>query len=176
MNTTIETQNTAQPNSTEQTWSHKELWHKRGKSFNVEVSCHETPLSPISPELGIYRWCVYAYIYPAHPHFLTFDGTDYFFQDACAILPLHGGVIGNASYLRYHYTQDGKTSCIQVGADYNHLHDERFTRMSPNEANEVFFDAELLFQWLTDKESEAGSVSTVTESDSATRASSENPP
>lgn len=141
-------------NSTEQEWSHKELWSQRGKSFTVEVSCHEAPLSTISPELGIYRWCVYAYIFPAHPHFLEFDGTDSFFQDACAILPLHGGVISNASYLRYHYASDSKVTCIQVGSDYNHLHDERFSRLSSNKADEVFDDASILFSWLTKRESD----------------------
>lgn len=136
--------------ATNHAWRRKELWSRRGDQFCVEVSRHFEPISTISPELGEHRWCVYAYIYPKHPHFQKFDGTDYFFQDACAELPLHGGVIGNASYLRYHYAGGGQTTCIQVGADYNHLHDERFTHMTPEEAGEVFFDAELLFLWLTD--------------------------
>lgn len=136
--------------STNNAWRRKELWSRRGDQFCVEVSRHEAPLSELSPELGEHRWCVYAYIYPKHPHFQKFDGTDYFFQDACAELPLHGGVISSASYLRYHYAGGGQTTCIQVGADYNHLQDEHFTHLTPEEAGEVFRDADRLFDWLTD--------------------------
>lgn len=153
------------------TWSHKDLWSKRGNGFCVEVSHHSVPLSSISPELGEHRWCVYAYIYPDHPHFAKFDGSDSFFQDACQELPLHGGVISNASYLRYHYTTDGKMTCVQVGQDYNHLHDEQFTHLAPAKAAVVLFDGDRLFRWLTEKASFVGRGSK-----SDTASGKQNPP
>lgn len=139
---------TADPNGNgEQVWSHEDIWKRCGDGFCVEISRHSEPLSDISPELGPHRWCVYAYIYPQHPHFARFDKTDSFFHETCAVLPLHGG----ASYLRTHYLGDGAKSCVQVGADYNHLHDEHFTHLTPEQAGEVFKDAENLFRWLTEK-------------------------
>lgn len=136
-------------------WRRKELWSRKTATFCVEVSRHdEEPLSAISPELGPHRWCVYAYLYPAHPRFQKFDGTNSFFQSACSELPLHG-VITGASYLQYHYAGGGQTVCIQVGADYNHLRDERFSHTEPENSGEVFDDAERLFSYL---QSEAESV------------------
>lgn len=142
------------------TWSRKDLWSRRGDGFCVEVSRHSVPLSNISPELGEHRWCVYAYLSPDHPHFAKFDGTGSFFQEACAELPLHGGPISNASYLRYHYDADGKTTCIQVGADYGHLHDGRFSHLTPEQASAVLFDGDRLFRWLTEKADSVGRAST----------------
>lgn len=132
-----------QPNG----WSHKDLWKRFGDNFLVEVSRHAVE-RPEEWE-GKHRWCVYAYIYPGHWHFPAFKGTD-MWQEAASMMPLHGG----PSYLRNHEA-DGKIMSIQVGADYNHLHDERYTHMATaEEAYCVFRDAEELFNWLSPEKKE----------------------
>ena len=55
------------------------------------------------------------------PHFKQFEG-DNLFQDATSDIPLQYG----PSKLEYHKNDLGITS-VQVGADYHHSHDERFT-------------------------------------------------
>jgi hypothetical protein len=88
-------------------------------------------------------WCVYAYIYPNHPHFERIQGDDWR-QESLSALPLHCGV----SYFKRHWTDEGNTS-VQVGCDYNHVDDDRYTRMETKEdAASVFCDAEELFRWL----------------------------
>ena len=89
-------------------WNRKELWRKFGKNFMVEVSRHEEPAtdSGCSDSEGPHRWCVYAYIYPKHPHFATFDGTEAMWQDAAACLPLHGG----PTFCRKHLNAKGEVT------------------------------------------------------------------
>ena len=127
----------------------KELWSMDGKDFMIQVSRHEEPVhfpSGCYDETGPHRWCVYAYIYPKHPHFAAFDGTENMWQDATAGLPLHGGV----TYCRKHVDASGTVTSYQVGADYNHLYDSYFTRCdTPDEASEVFNDARQLHKLLT---------------------------
>lgn len=123
-------------------WDKKTLWIKRGKNFAVEVSRHNGPA--LDPSDGVNRWCVYAYIYPKHPHFAAFSG-DRLFQDATNCMPLHG----DCSYLRYHLNSDGTYASIQVGADYSHFNDGHYTHMNDEkEAASVFADADELFTWL----------------------------
>lgn len=123
-------------------WDRKEEWRKRGKDFLVVVSRHEVK-TPIAFE-GPHRWAVYAYIYPAHAHFAAFKGPD-MWQDATS-LGFHGG----CSLLRYHHDEAGKVLSVQCGADYHHLHDDRFADMAtPDAAYEVFSDADELFETLT---------------------------
>lgn len=135
-----------------QEWRHKDMWSMRGKDFMVQVSRHGEPMpesmrSYCYDEEGEHRWCVYAYIYPKHPHFAKFKG-DQMWQEAATCLPLHAG----PSYLRYHYDEDRKVTSVQVGADYNHLHDTHFTRYETREqAAEVFQDADDLFEMLAAK-------------------------
>jgi hypothetical protein len=128
-------------------WDRKDEWHKRGKDFLVVISRHEvmrTEASIFDFDEGPHRWAVYAYIYPAHPHFAKFSGTD-MWQDA-SNLGFHGG----CSLLRYHHEADGKVTSVQCGGDYNHLHDTRFTNMATAEdARAVFNDADELFERLT---------------------------
>lgn len=128
-------------------WEHKDLWKRYGKDFMVEVSRHQVGVFQEAErwsEEGPHRWCVYAYIYPKHPHFAKFSGPE-MFQDAACSLPLHCG----PSFLRWHYADDGKPTSVQVGCDYNHLHDSQYTRMATKEeAQAVFNDAEKLFDWL----------------------------
>lgn len=121
-------------------WKHKDEWKKRGTDFMVVVSRHEE--SALAGD-GPNRWCVYAYIYPKHPHFKNFDGPR-MWQDAASMMPMHGG----PSLLNYHRSEDAITS-VQVGADYHHHMDDHFTHYAiKGEAYEVFSDADELFQWL----------------------------
>jgi hypothetical protein len=127
-------------------WEHKDEWHSHGKDFLIVVKHHTVVVHESNYYEGPHRWCVYAYIYPKHPHFAKFDGPD-MWQDAAAEMPLHGG----PSLLRWHRGDDGKPTSVQVGADYNHLHDDYFTQYSTaDDAREVFIDAERLHAWLSD--------------------------
>jgi hypothetical protein len=128
-------------------WPIRHEWKRRGKGFLVMVSRHS---GVHDEDIGPYRWCVYAYLYPNHPHFAEFDG-DRIWQPAALAMPFHFG----ATLVSYHYSaKDGNYSVtsVQVGADYNHLHDGRFTHMeTPDDARQVFSDAEELFSWLQSK-------------------------
>lgn len=130
-------------------WDHKDIWRRWGKDFMVEVSRHSAPRADESgcyDSEGPHRWCVYAYIYPKHPHFARFDGTETMYQDAASALILHGG----PSFCRKHMNAAGEVTSYQVGADYHHLHDWRFTQYATKEdAYSVFSDAEELFEQLT---------------------------
>lgn len=127
-------------------WKRKDLWIQRSNKFAVEVSRHTVAPSSITPDEGVNRWAVYAYIYPDHRLFERFVGTD-MYQDATSCLPLHCG----PSYLRAHRNDEGKITCYQVGADYHHLHDDRFADFeTEKDAYEVFGDAQELFAHLED--------------------------
>jgi len=134
-------------------FKHKDEWQQKSNKFNVTVSRHEvmhSPLSSFEPS-GVHRWAVYAYIFPVHRLFEQFNDTDSFYQDVCTAMPLHSG----PSYLRRHRGDSGEVTCYQVGADYNHLHDNSFTFMATaEEAYEVFRDAQALFDYLSDPVSE----------------------
>ena len=122
---------------------HKDIWTMDGAGFSVQVSRHSVDFAAYE---GPHRWCVYAYIYPKHPHFARFDGTEDMWQDAAVALPLHAG----PSLVRKHLSANGQTTSYQVGADYNHLHDDRFTHYGDAaEAYQVFADARELFAWLS---------------------------
>lgn len=133
-----------------QHWEHKEEWRASGTShlgFCVVVSRHEVGVRD-DDDRGPHCWCVYAWIYPGHPRFKRFKDES-IFQDAATELPLHGGVITNATLVRKHYTAKEGVISVQVGSDYRHLHDERFTHMATrDEAREVFRDAERLVEFL----------------------------
>ena len=108
-------------------WKRKELWHRRGEGYCVEVSHHTVPIDDSErmttfASEGENRWCVYAYIYPEHPHFAKFEG-DKMWQDAALALPLHGG----PSMLRWHRDANCNPTSVQVGADYNHDGDSGYT-------------------------------------------------
>jgi hypothetical protein len=123
-------------------WRHKDMWSLNGKNFMVQVSRHEEKGDSFT---GPNRWCVYAYIYPKHPHFSKFEGSD-MNQEAATALIFHAGT----SLLTRHFREDGSIASIQVGADYNHLHDEEFTHMATKEvAFSIFEDVQSLFDQLT---------------------------
>ena len=126
-------------------WRHKDIWIKADPGFAVEVSRHSS--DPSGSE-GPNRWCVYAYIYPTHPHFCKFEGSR-MWQDAATEMPLHGG----PSLLVRHIKDDGSPASIQVGSDYHHDGDCEFTHYADAEsASQVFADAENLFSWLQERE------------------------
>jgi hypothetical protein len=141
-------------------WKHSDCWRVTdNRSFTVEVKHWEVKL--LEPDSGCYdrdggqRWAVYAYLYPAHPHFKNFDETDRMWQDAACAMPFHCG----PSYLRRHVVvRDGKpeTVSIQVGADYNHDGDWPYTQdRTQDDAIDVFDDAEELVEWLKNDPAQA---------------------
>ena len=136
-------------------WAKKTLWVRRGQHFTIEVSHHNLGYEDAHTRRGLHRWCVYAYIYPTHPHFANFSG-DNMWQEAATDLPLHGG----PTLLRWHYRKDENTpaavaTAVQVGADYNHLGDDDYTFISAkDDAGAVFADAEDLFDWLSARKGE----------------------
>ena len=122
-------------------WKHKDIWKREGKDFLIEVSRHE---GVADGREGTHRWAVYAYIYPAHPHFGEFAG-DSLFQDATADLPGHS----YCSYLRYHANAAGEVTSVQVGWDYHHDGDWMFTHdATKDDALRQFRDADALFDAL----------------------------
>jgi len=131
--------------SEEEMWSYVEEWYKRGVDFQVRVKRWSLPVSAHSRSKGRQFWNVYAFIYPKHRLWDSFEGTD-MFQPAASALPLHCG----PSFLQYNIGRAGKVESLQVGSDYNHLGDERFSHYKTREdAWEVFQDAEELFAYLS---------------------------
>lgn len=123
-------------------WAKKDIWTRRGEGFLIEVSRHT--VESRDPYEGTNRWCVYAYVYPKHPHFKNFEG-DRMWQDAAAAMPLHCG----PSLLSWTYAEDGTALSVKVGADYHHLGDDSFSHYeSMGDAVTVFRDAEELYAWL----------------------------
>lgn len=128
-------------------WQHKDLWVLRHKDFAVEVSRH---VAQAHEELGLgpNRWCVYVYVYPTHPLSGLIDLNGGTWQDALANLPLHGG----CSFFRVHKKFSGKVTSVQIGCDYNHYGDDRYSHMATKaEASSVFRDAEELFDCMLAK-------------------------
>lgn len=127
-------------------WRFKAEWKIGGENFLVMVTRHcEKPVvdADIYERQGEFRWCLYAYIYPTHRMFCEFEN-DSIHQKAIVKMPLHGG----CSKLLKHQRGD-IISAIEVGCDYHHIHDERFTYMATcDDAREVFDDAERLFNFL----------------------------
>ncbi len=131
--------------SEEDVWSHVEEWHKWGVDFQVTVKRWSFPETNLNPKEGRQVWNVYAFIYPNHWLWDSFEGPD-MFQPAANDLPLHCG----PTFLEYSIGQDGKVSSLEVGSDYHHLGDERFSHYETREAAwEVFQDAEELFAYLS---------------------------
>lgn len=122
-------------------WNQSETWKRAGKNFAVEIKHWTAPYDGWAEN----HWNVYVYFYPQHPHFARFDG-ERIYQPAADALPLHGG----ATYLHSHYDHKGEVKSIQVGSDYDHAGDEKYSRCaSPSEAAQIFADAETLFTWCT---------------------------
>jgi hypothetical protein len=126
-------------------WEPKREWWLKGKDFMVQVKHHTT----LDDDRVKNLWNVYVFVYPKHPHFKDFIGVN-MWQDACTILPMHAG----PTYYRPHFDEKHEVTAHQVGCDYDHLHDDHFTRYLPDEHypnGEVFQDALQLFEWMKNK-------------------------
>lgn len=132
-------------------YKHKETWGRRGNNFYVEVVRWEIMSAEKFDEYkqkwgsdtGRFVWNVYCYLYPNHPLFNASEKEDMF---DCPVNSFHGG----STFAEWYRKEDGTVSCKKYGCDYNHYQDEDFTHMeSPNDAYEVFMDAENLFNELS---------------------------
>lgn len=132
-------------------WRHKDEWTKRGTNFLVKVSRHSDEAFDVIDGAFVktgrieHKWCLYAFIFPKHPHFTKIEGTN-IWQDGAEFYDWHCG----CSYLEYHRDNDSNVVSVQVGCDYAHLYDDRFLDMATKEdARSVFGDADELFETLT---------------------------
>lgn len=121
-------------------WKRKSIWQKRGKDCLVSV---EHRIDDDAPDRGPNRWNIYAYVYAEHPLFAKFEG-DSIYQAATADMPLHGG----CSYLYYHRDKGGAVRSVQVGCDYNHLHDREHTHAEADEFAFYVREGDQLLAWL----------------------------
>lgn len=137
----------------EKEWQHKDEWKKTDQTTYTVVVSQHIQTRESWDHRGPYRWCVYAYIYPKHPHFAAFRGNS-MSQKAATILPLHGG----PTLLRWHTNNKGRRCSVQVGADYNHAGDEGYThRGFEKRVPGIFHDADKLVAWLeARKEADCG--------------------
>lgn len=136
-------------------WKHSDSWRMRGTDFMVEVYHYTEQVRDATSWYGDgegpHRWNVYAFIYPTHPHFAAFVRGEGMWHEAGSMLGFHGGV----SLLEFPQYDDKVTS-VKVGCDYNHLHDDAYTRMEKREhAVEIFEDAANLFERLQRMSDEA---------------------
>jgi len=125
-------------------WQHKDLWILRHQDFAVEVSRH---VAQAHEELGLgsNRWCVYVYVYPTHPLSGSIDLDGGMWQNPLVGFPLHAG----CSFFKVHQQFKGEVTSVQIGCDYNHYEDDRYSHMATKaEASSVFRDAEELFNWM----------------------------
>ena len=106
-------------------------WHSALPSayFSVELTCH---LGPEDDWMGPFRWCLYAHIFSSHPLYAELeveasagDGAVPLWSTVCQSLPFHKGCTYTA------LLQEASTTYWKLGSDYNHLHDDYFTKLSP---------------------------------------------
>jgi hypothetical protein len=113
---------------------HADEWTIRGLNYCIVVRRHK--VEPSGGD-GPHRWCVYAYVYPMHRMFAAMHQHSRTGLEPYASMPLHGGCT-----LRRVHMGTFAVESIQVGADYNHLHDTAYTWMETREdAAPVFRDA-----------------------------------
>lgn len=132
--------------SAPEVWGKKEVWRRNALTFSVEV-VHLTSVVYCKAE-GPHRWNVYANLSKNHPRFALIKGHD-IWQPAVSALPLHGG----CTWLERSNTCYSET--IQVGSDYQHLHDDCYTHAADEThaaAKQVFSDAQELFDFLLQEE------------------------
>lgn len=115
-------------------WKHKDEWNREGSKHSVVVSRHTNHAG------DEHRWCVYLYIYPGHPRFDQFNaGGDMWSQP-------HFECHSYVSLFRVHRRDSGDIGSYQLGWDYNHDGDHRFTEYATaDDASSVFWDANKLF-------------------------------
>lgn len=132
-------------------WNHKDEWRRFGEGFMVSVSRHH-----IDSGDDANRWCVYAYVYPKHRIFYELEKTsDAEIMGSCGGLSCHSYV----SLYRVHRNDAGDVLSVQIGWDYNHDGDYRFTTYAtPEAAHMVFWDAGELFKQLDEMNRESCEV------------------
>jgi hypothetical protein len=124
-------------------WRHKDEWSRRHESFMVVVSRHSS-----SGDDNL--WCVYIYIYPKHPDFARFDASGSTFDNA--LFDCHS----YCSFYKAHRKEDGEICSHQIGWDYNHAGDHRYTQYATaSAASVVFYDASQLFDDAKERYEEA---------------------
>jgi hypothetical protein len=132
-------------------WKHKDVWTNHqalSDNFVIEVVRHTS--KAYLPNEGQNKWCMYVYVYPEHPLFKkinpTVGDTISTYDERLPDMPLHGG----CTYAKIHLSDDGtKITSIQIGADYSHYNDERYSWMTAKEsASDIFYDADVLYKWM----------------------------
>lgn len=124
-------------------WLRKDEWSHRADSFLVVVSRLSEPRPESRHDMGEHRWTVYAYVYPQHPLFAKFNPSGGMWGQP----DLHGH--WSPSLYRAHCDTTGSIKSHQLGWDYAHDGDSRFSFMATrNEASEVFWDAQKLYDEL----------------------------
>lgn len=131
-------------------WSHKDIWKQNLGTFAVEISRHFVEPREHHQDGGN-RWAIYVYIYPQHPLFETFVKDKWaagsIFHPNLMDIPFHCG----QSYAQIWKNEGGGVASIQIGCDYHHEYDERYTFMATEEdAASVFEDAERLIERFQD--------------------------
>lgn len=136
-----------------QTWEETKSWYKRHRTFSVEIKRWINGHG--SHYRGAHMWNVYANIFDTHPLFNIFNNQTQKDLDAIDELKkqFHWGITFKrevTSLSGLHKPQKIKT--VQLGSDYNHLHDDYFSHLATLEAaHEVKEDAEALFNYLLEK-------------------------
>ena len=116
-------------------WKHKDEYKKEGDKCAVVVSRHT------GYDDAEHRWCVYLYIYPGHPRF------DQFNPDGDMWSQPHYDCHSYVSLFKVHRRDSGEVGSYQLGWDYNHDGDHRFSEYATaDQAGSVFWDAERLFE------------------------------
>lgn len=133
-------------------WNHKDEWRRNGRGFMVSVSRHH-----VDSGEDANCWCVYAYVYPKHRIFDALDkSNDAGVLAGCGGLSCHSYV----SLYKVHRNDAGAVLSVQIGWDYNHDGDYRFTTYAtPDDAHRVFWDAGELFKQLEEMNRESTEVS-----------------
>lgn len=130
-------------------WEESETWKARGKKFLVEVK-HWVAPGPTQIDDGRQRWNVYAYIYQDHPFFEKINPKGGMAQPALKVLPFHSYV----SFFKVWYEEgSSKIGSFQIGSDYGHIHDEKYSFFKTKEESyQIFNDAADLYEWLSNYE------------------------
>ena len=114
-----------------------ELWIVRGENYSVEVKHWVKDWG----EAGRNSWNVYIYLYPRFRNFDTFK------DNISSDIPV--SMNWGCTYSQFYRDKDGTVTCKKYGSDYEHIHQERFSKFStPEQAYEVFQDAMLNFDEL----------------------------
>lgn len=143
----------------EYNYTKTESWWLKSKNFNVEVKHWYSPYKSyykgdefiVDKEQKTHRWNVYVYVFKNHTFFdklVENQNDNYPFLNT-----LHYG----CTFCNWSRDEEGNVISKQYGSDYMHLHDDHFENCDSKEhhhAREIFFDAECLFDYFKDANSE----------------------